>query len=190
MFQSSLTVEHQAVNLSGLGSNPRAGAKTQRKEEAYVRNHYSHCITREQKGIDMKHPHTRSERRANREGYIKRRKFIFLTIQRNCRWNETPHEGDGYRYDHYIEYLNWIQASDDEKKFIEVEGILDRKAWQDPWEPPTWPTEVFSRYAKFNLTVSCPCCRNEGRFDRSHQRLQQKLRKQIEEEILEAEIHL
>jgi hypothetical protein len=51
----------------------------------------------------MKHPKSRAERRAVRDGHIARRKFIALNIWRD--YDQVPHEGSAW----YMQEPGWYQ---------------------------------------------------------------------------------
>lgn len=125
----------------------------------------------------MKHPQTRSERRSTRELYIRRRrKERIITNQRAYARNEIPHEGNGYLYDTYIKYLNFIQLSEDDKKILEVEAALDGIEFI----APTWTTTCWSRYAKWNGTCSCGSCRNQGQ-----KKEKRKRRRELDQAVID-----
>ena len=113
----------------------------------------------------MNHPQTRSERRSVRELCIKRRKEKLLLNQWISK-NDIPHMGEGYRYDQYINYLNFLNLTEDEVKILEVEAALDGV----DFEPPTWTTTVWGRYAKLHSLCSCRGCRNKKEHIRGYKR--------------------
>lgn len=140
----------------------------------------------------MNHPYSRSERRAVRDCWIRRRKKLKLRVEASS-WERhwrTPHEGSGNyysntRYDAYLKYLEYENFNDEQKKIAEFEAYLDGKKWppDDMWQPVQW-----SEYAK-KSTFYCPCynCRR----DRSHDmwsrntESRREAKKEIREYLLE-----
>lgn len=126
----------------------------------------------------MYHPQSRQDRRYVRDCYIRRRKFIQQKIWRYCSYlaEVPPHEGEGYAYRNYLEYLAWQELSEDDRKTIEVMAVLDRKYF----EPPTLQTPIWGRYSKSNLTCACGNC---SRDDREYVKQRRKGKKAIQEQL-------
>jgi hypothetical protein len=145
----------------------------------------------------MKHPTSRCERRAVRDLYISRRKFILVFIQKITYGHKIPHIGQEREFLEYMKYVRWNGATDDEKKIMEVEYILDhpekggwctypgnQKGWspaepvQGWWRPPVW-----GKYSKFNLVPNCNCCCKSNQW--SYPKEQRKRREQLKRDIVE-----
>lgn len=95
--------------------------------------------------------------------------------------DNPPHMGQEHQYIAYHEYLRWQELTDEEKKILEVEAVLDNR---DPKEiGPWWRPTVYGRFAKWNMACSCYSC-TEKKSVEARRRLRRKLKQDMVEEIL------
>ena len=131
------------------------------------------------------HPTTRSERRSVRDLYITRRKYIHQHIWRRSipEWDadNPPPIHVGYTYNSYLKWLEWQKYSEEDIKTLEVMAKLDNKELEIPTDGRT----AWGRYAKFNLTCQCRCCKHNAR----NRRKDMKLLLQLHEEDLDVYNH-
>lgn len=109
----------------------------------------------------MRHPKDRQERRGVREQYInKRRKTQSRHWRGYFRYSlDNPPPVQDYFYDEFIEYAQWLELTEDEKRIKRVEAFLDGK---DPKSvEPEWIPAQLGRLAKWNLSCSCYSCQFE-----------------------------
>src|SRR5208337_1149299 len=88
----------------------------------------------------MHHPRTRGERRAVREQYIRRRKFIATQI-----WDIASFYRPPYEHEHW-----WATGS--------------------PLGPEEWKPLEWGKYAKYNLNCGCAMCHSAKYFSNAHKR--------------------
>jgi hypothetical protein len=145
----------------------------------------------------MKHPKDRLERRVGRSLFISRRKQTQLSQYTSRNWNfddipyrsrprsspcpwwysAPPHEGQGYHYDRYQKYLAWQQMSEEERKVIEVEALLDNQEFEEP----KWETTIWQKGSKSNLTCGCDSCRKKGQWN--YRKEKRKRRTALDKEV-------
>src|SRR5208282_5885793 len=102
----------------------------------------------------MRRPKDRLARRAIRDYYI--------SYRRKIRERDSWH----HKYEEYLEYLEWQNLSDDDKKIREVEAVLDGI---DPKSIlPDWSPTVWGKFAKWNLVPNCKCCRKHSGWGQSY----------------------